>query len=129
ELKHVVRRNVPPVRPRVNGDAVRAGVQAQLGTMNDAGQLKLRPGVPQRRDFVDVDGKLGHTSICYRARPATSSINSRGQPMSATVISPVYCFDAGLAKPVFSATKVMVRVARTQAPSGSPVSQSIPLGK
>ena len=49
--------------------------------------------------------------------------------MSATTMSPVYCLEAGLAKPAFSATKVTVLVARTQGPRGSPVSQSIPLGR
>jgi len=43
---------------------------------------------------------------------------SRGQPMSATVTSPVNFFDSGLSKPIFGATKVTVRVARTHAPKG-----------
>ena len=120
----LIRPDVTLVRPRVDGDAVRAGIKAQRRRAGDRRNVQLRPLVPQRGDLVEVDGELGHVRFML----ATSSISLRGQPMSPTVISPVYCFDAGLAKPAFSATKVTVRVARMQAPSASPVSQSRPLG-
>ncbi len=48
--------------------------------------------------------------------------------MSATVTSPRYCDAASSAKPTFSATNVTVRLAAMHTPSGSPVSQSSPLG-
>ena len=42
----------------------------------------------------------------YAAPPTIFSINSRGHPMSPTMISPVYCRETGLANPAFSATNV-----------------------
>ena len=58
----------------------------------------------------------------------TWSINSRGHPISPTVISPRYWLASGAANPIFSATNVMVRVAVMHTPSDFPVSQSMPLG-
>ena len=49
---------------------------------------------------------------------ATCSINSRGQPISPTIISPRYSRAPDCVKPTFSATNVTVRLARMHAPGG-----------
>src|SRR4051812_43620882 len=89
--------------------------------MHDARMVRPRPRIPHGGDLVDVNGELGHDQ-------ATSSISLRGQPMSPTHTVPVYWRDAGFSNPDLGATNVTVWPARTQAPSGLPVSQSIPLG-
>ena len=59
---HVVSADVPLIRPRVDGDALRAGLQAQLGRTQHARDAQVA-GVAQQRDLVDVDGQGGFHGV------------------------------------------------------------------
>src|SRR5690606_3248879 len=58
EVEHVLAADVPLVGPRVNGDALRARLQAQLGRARDAGNAQVAR-VAHQGDLVDVDGQGG----------------------------------------------------------------------
>src|SRR5437773_1201996 len=57
---HVVRRDVTPVCPGVDGDARRARRDAYFDRVEDAWQVSAAR-VTKRRDLVDVDGKADHS--------------------------------------------------------------------
>ena len=56
----IVGRDVTPVGPGVDGDARRARRNAHANSVDDA-RRPPAARVPQRRDFVDVDGETNHT--------------------------------------------------------------------
>jgi hypothetical protein len=58
DLSDIIRPNMPLIGPGVNGDAVRARIKANLGTVHDAGNIQRRPRIAERRDLVHVDRKL-----------------------------------------------------------------------
>jgi hypothetical protein len=71
---HVFSADVARIRPRVHGDAVGSGLQAQGGGAQDAGNAQVA-GVAHQRHLVEVDGKggvLGHSDcrsiIIWRVR-------------------------------------------------------------
>ena len=79
QLGHVARADVALVRAGVDGDAVRARLQAQLGSARDAGNAQVAR-IAQQGHFVDVD-RQGHafgrgihkvckSSIIWRVRKA-----------------------------------------------------------
>ena len=55
---HIVRANMAFVWPRVHGDAMRTGLQAQFGRAGDAGYAQV-PRVADQGHFIDVDGEVG----------------------------------------------------------------------
>ena len=61
QLGHVAGADVALVRARVDGDALRASLQAQLGCARHTGDAQMAR-IAQQRDFIDVD-RQGHRGI------------------------------------------------------------------
>ena len=59
ELVHVLRADVPAVGARMNGDAMRACIERDLGRSRDAWDAQ-RTRVAQQRDLVQVDAEFRH---------------------------------------------------------------------
>ncbi len=54
QLMHILRADVAAIGPRVHGDALGTGEQAELGRLCHAGNAQM-PGVAQQGHLVDID--------------------------------------------------------------------------
>src|SRR5262245_9960505 len=72
DLEDILRADVPLVGARVDGDALRPGVEGQPRGVDDAGDA-VGPCVPQGGDLVDVHAQPGHGRFSSRAKQLASA--------------------------------------------------------
>jgi hypothetical protein len=94
QLVHVVRADVAFVGPRVHGDAVGAGLQAQRGGAHDAGDAQVAR-VAQQGHLVDVDRQRSAPAVAGVGVPVrrrgVHAVGARFRPGAARRAAPGAC--------------------------------------